>query len=181
MDLVTEDAQQDRVEGSERDRVSAPELSWALRALLRAAAEVDQELAHRLGLRPLDYSALNHVMSSEDRLGPAELSGRLGISTGSATELVDRLEQAGQLQRRAHPSDRRRKVLEPTDAALEATLGALQPLFERLDGLVETFSPEEQDVIERYLRAATGPFLDFAHGRPAQDHPAPGTSKDPAP
>jgi DNA-binding MarR family transcriptional regulator len=142
---------------------------------------VDQQLAHRLRLRPLDYSAMNHVMSSEDRLGAAELSGRLGISTGSATELVDRLEQAGHLERRAHPSDRRRKVLEPTDAALGTTLGALQPLFERLDGLVETFSPEEQSVIERYLRAATGHFLDVAHVPPVQEHPAPGTSKDPAP
>lgn len=178
---MTEDAQQPPVEEFERRRVNAPELSWALRALLRAAAEVDQQLAHRLRLRPLDYSAMNHVMSSEDRLGPVELSGRLGISTGSATELVDRLEQAGHLQRRAHPSDRRRKVLEPTDAALDRTLGALQPLFERLDGLVETFSPEDQAVIERYLRAATGHFLDFAHGTPAQDDPAPGTSKDPTP
>ncbi|MFW3385370.1 UNVERIFIED_CONTAM: MarR family transcriptional regulator [Kocuria sp. CPCC 205274] len=181
MDSVTEEAQRPRVEEFERGRVEAPEVSWALRALLRAAAEVDQQLAHRLRLRPLDYSAMNHLMSSEDRLGAAELSGRLGISTGSATELVDRLEQAGHLERRAHPSDRRRKVLAPTDAALGATLGALQPLFERLDGLVETFSPEEQAVIERYLRAATGHFLDFAHEPPAREHPAPGTSKDPAP
>jgi hypothetical protein len=37
-----EEAQRPRGEELERGRVEAPEASWALRALLRAAAEVDQ-------------------------------------------------------------------------------------------------------------------------------------------
>jgi len=176
---MTGNAQEDPVEGAERGRLRAPELSWALRALLRAAAEVDQELARRLQLRPLDFSALNHLMSSPEGLGAAQLSGRLGISTGSATELVDRLENAGHLHRRAHPSDRRRKVLEPTDTAMNRTLGALQPLLANLEELTTQFSPEEQAVITRYLRAATGHFLEFAHEPRGQEAPAP--SKDPAP
>ncbi|MUN63752.1 MarR family transcriptional regulator [Kocuria sediminis] len=178
---MTQQPDQDPVEHSERQRVSAPELSWAVRALVRAAAEVDRELARRLALRPLDYSALNHVMSGPAPLGSAELSGRLGISTGSATELVDRLEEAGHLHRSPHPRDRRRKVLEPTDAAVARTLGALQPLLERLDGLSEQFSPEDQAVIGRYLRAVTAHFHDFARATPAQDDPVPQAPKDTTP
>jgi DNA-binding MarR family transcriptional regulator len=98
--------------------MDAHELSWLLRAVIRASAEVDDDLARRLKLRPLDYAAMNHVMTSHQPLGPAELSARLGISTGSGTELVDRLERSGHLHRRRHPSDRRRVSLHPTETAV---------------------------------------------------------------
>lgn len=124
---VTERAQGDAVEARERERLSATETAWALREVNRLAAELDVELARRLHLRPLDHAALGHVMSSPTPLGPAELSARLGISTGSGTELVDRLEQAGHLQRRRDTHDRRRVLLHPSPTAVEAVLAELTP------------------------------------------------------
>ncbi|CAA9354351.1 MAG: Transcriptional regulator, MarR family [uncultured Frankineae bacterium] len=53
-------------------------------------------------------------MTSSAQLGPPELSARLGISSGSGTELVDRLEQAGQLVRQRDTEDRRRVLLQMT-------------------------------------------------------------------
>jgi DNA-binding MarR family transcriptional regulator len=151
---VTEQWQADGVEGAERGRVAAHELSWALRAVVRASADVDHDLAQRLDVRPLDYAALTHVMTSEEPLGPAELSARLGISTGSGTELVDRLERTGHLRRARHPTDRRRVGLHATDEAVARVLSALRPLFDDLDDLAEGFSDAEQDAIIRYLRGA---------------------------
>lgn len=141
-------------EDRERTRVEAPEASWALRAVNRASTEVDHALAHRLGLRPLDYAALGHVMDSTHPLGPADLSTALGISTGSATELVDRLERDGHLQRRPHPSDRRRVVLQATDDATARLIGALGPLFAELDALAAALPPEDRPVVVRFLRDA---------------------------
>lgn len=134
--------------------MTASELSWALRETQRAQAGVDRRLAARLQLRPADYQALNHVMTADSPLGPAELSTVLAISTGSGTELVDRLESAGHLERQRHPTDRRRLTLQPTPAVVKRILAELRPLVTDLDQLADTFTPDEQDAIVRYLRAA---------------------------
>lgn len=145
--------------------MSATELSWSLRATNRAAAEIDAALAARLGLRALDYAALGHVMEHTDEpLGPAGLGKRLGISTGSATELVDRLERAGHLERRREQHDRRRVSIVAREAAVLAVLEELGPLFAALDELAAQFDEAEQLVVNRYLRSATAVLVDFATG-----------------
>ncbi|MGQ7298284.1 MarR family transcriptional regulator [Quadrisphaera sp. KR29] len=147
-------AQGGAVEQVERARMSAEEVSWALRALLREADEVTRLLGRRLRLRPLDHQAMTHVMNEPGGLGPADLSERLGISTGSATELVDRLEGAGHVRRERDARDRRRVALAPTESTVSSTLAALGPLFADLDALVSEFSAQEQATVVRYLRAA---------------------------
>lgn len=124
---------------------------WAVRDLQRAQAELDRALAARLALRALDYTAMTHVLTAERPLGPVELAARLGISSGSGTELADRLERAGHLHRRRAADDRRRIVLEPDEASVARMLGELAPLFDELERLAATFSPAEQDAIRRYL------------------------------
>lgn len=145
--------------------MSAPELSWALRQTQRAQADVDHRLMQLMGLRPTDYQALGHVMTATDPLGPAELSTRLAISTGSSTELVDRMEAAGHLERHPHPTDRRRRILAASPGTVGRVISELSPLFRDLDALAETFEPAEQEVIARYLRHAAQTMTDFArHG-----------------
>lgn len=161
-DSVTEQWQGDEVEQSERARMSAPELSWALREVLRAGADVDHELARRLEMRPLDYTAMGHLISAPSPIGPAELSRRIGISTGSTTELVDRLQHAGHLHRRRSAHDRRRVSLEPTDSAVSRILGELRPLFEAVDALAEELTPDQQDTVIRYLRIAARRMRHYA-------------------
>lgn len=145
----------DGVEQVERARMTATEAAWALRQVTRAAAEVDQVLARRVGVRPLDYAAMDHVLTGDGSIGPRELSVRLGISTGSATELVDRLERAGHLRREPHRDDRRRITLRATDAAVHRILGELTPVFTALDDLADEFTDDELDTVVRYLRGAT--------------------------
>lgn len=148
-------------EARERALVTAPELSWALREVNRLANELDVELARRLHLRLMDNMALGHVMTSDTPLGPAELSARLGISTGSGTELVDRLERAGHLERHRDTQDRRRVSLSASPTAVQSVLGELAPLFASLDALAENFTPAEQEAIVRYLRASAGSMRQF--------------------
>ena len=159
---MTERPQHDDVEVRERARTSAAELSWALREMQRAQAGVDRRLAERMGLRPTDYQALVHVMTAGEPFGPAELSARLAISTGSGTELVDRLETAGHLERHPHPTDRRRRTLQPSRSAVGRILAELGPLFHELDELAATFDPQEQATIARYLRDAARRLTAYA-------------------
>ena len=157
--------EQERVEELERTRMTARDVSWALRSLNRAAAEVDESLSRRMGLRPLDYAAMGHVMSQEGTsLGPAELGHRLGISTGSATELVDRLERAGHISRARDSTDRRRVALVPQERTVARVLGELGPLFDALDELADGYTEAEQALIERYLRDAAVRMSDYARG-----------------
>ena len=145
----------DRAEAVERGRMSADELSWALRSVNRASVTLDHALATRVGLRHLDYAAMGHIMDQEGtQLGPAQLGQRLGISTGSATELADRLEQAGHISRARDAADRRRVSLVPRGEAVGRILGELGPLFEALDDLALQFTEAEREAISRYLRGA---------------------------
>jgi DNA-binding MarR family transcriptional regulator len=163
---VSEIPQVDVVEARERSLVSAPELSWALREVNRLASELDVELARRLHLRLMDNMALQHVMTAGTALGPAELSARLGISTGSGTELVDRLERAGHLERHRDTQDRRRVSLNASPTAVQSVLGELAPLFAALDSLAQDFGPAEQATIARYLRAAAAHIRQFISDAP---------------
>lgn len=129
-------------------------LSLALRDLIRAGGEVDPRLARRLDLNPTDYAAMNHLSNGAEQLGPVELGTRLGISSGSATGLVDRLEAAGHVRRQPHPTDRRRLVVRPTDSAMLNILEVLRPMIDDLDELGAQFTAAEQQTIERYLREA---------------------------
>ncbi|MDN3494892.1 MarR family winged helix-turn-helix transcriptional regulator [Planococcus sp. APC 4015] len=135
--------------------MTASEVSWSLRSVNRAAAELDRAFAAHLSLSPLEYTAIDHIMSSEgDPIGPVELAARIGISPGSATEMVDRLERYGHVSRERGAADRRRVLVTTRPEAVKRILGDLAPLFDELDNLADTFSPDEQRTIQSYLRQA---------------------------
>lgn len=150
----------DAVEKRERRRVTAAETSWALRDCTRASVDVDHVLARRVGLRPMDYTALSHISARE--LGPQALSGRLGISSGSTTELIDRLERAGHIRRRRDLADRRRVTLDATEEAMQRSIAELAPLLTALDDLAARFTVSERATITGYLRGAAALMRDYA-------------------
>nr|MDT0660141.1 MarR family winged helix-turn-helix transcriptional regulator [Micromonospora sp. DSM 115978] len=143
------------VEQSEPPGVGDPAaLGWSLHHLAVASVDVDVVLAERLGLGFTDYLAMKHLMTSPTPMGPVELGKLLGISSGSATGLVDRLERAGHVERHRHPDDRRRQVVLPTDATTRRISAALDPLADLMVRLADEFTPQERIVIERFLTRA---------------------------
>jgi DNA-binding MarR family transcriptional regulator len=56
------------------------------------------------------------VLGSHGAMGMKELAGRLGITTGTLTVQVDKLVNAGFIERRPHHSDRRSILVDLTDA-----------------------------------------------------------------
>lgn len=152
---MSERGQDEVVERREREYVDASEVSWAVRALQRAQIELDRALADQMGLRALDYAAMTFLLQATHPPGPVELATWLGISTGSGTELADRLERSGHLHRRRAADDRRRVVLELDHDAVAAMVDRLRPLFTDLEHVADTFTEDERAVITRYLEAVT--------------------------
>ena len=151
----------------EGNSLKAHELSRALRGVTWANAEITRELARRLGLGVNDMTAMDHLLQ-DGPLGPAELGNLLGMRSASATALVDRLEAMGHVERRPHPTDRRRLVVEPTAHAVEEVLGVIRPLVTGIDAVAEELSPDEQRVVLNYLSRVSGILRDYSVENPEQ-------------
>jgi DNA-binding MarR family transcriptional regulator len=82
-----------------------------------------QAVAERLGLAGIDVDSLD-VLLTEGRVTVGRLAELTGLTTGSATRMVDRLEQAGFVHRVADPTDRRRVLVEAVPG-IDAKLHAL--------------------------------------------------------
>ncbi len=79
------------------------------RALSAHTVMFHSAVAHKLGLGPTDHKAFDFIL----RHGPVtagELAGITGVTTGAVTGMIDRLEEAGYVERVRDAGDRR-KVL----------------------------------------------------------------------
>ena len=147
----------------EENSFKAHELSWALHEVTGANAGITRGLARRLGLGVNDMAAMDHIFRGGP-LGPAELGNLLGMRSASATALVDRLESAGHVERRPHPTDRRRLVVEPTPHAVEEVLGVIRPLVASLDAVAEELTPDERRAVARYLNRVSEVLDSYSTG-----------------
>lgn len=144
-------------------RRAAP--TWLLRRLQTAMGDAETALARRLGIGPTDLAAMTHLTFAPEPIGPRELSGRLGITPGATTELVDRLERAGHLERRRDTVDRRRVQLHASAGTLQEVAGALDPLLAALDAVATDLDAHDRAVVTRYLGDVLAAYEGFA--RPA--------------
>ena len=88
-------------------------------------------LASAAGISATDLDALEHL-EADGPLTQRDLGDRLSLTSGAITMLVDRLEQAGLVRRRPHPSDRRYVLVELSPQALERTPAGLAAYHARI-------------------------------------------------
>ncbi|WP_328307924.1 MarR family winged helix-turn-helix transcriptional regulator [Actinomycetospora sp. NBC_00405] len=131
----------------------ADQLAWAVHDLAVAIAEADVAMSAVLGVTPGDYLAVKHVLLRPHELGPAELGRVLGMSSGSATALVDRLVDAGHVVRHPHGRDRRRRVLAVSEASHRRVLHELDKRASEVEELARAHSASEQEAITTFIRA----------------------------
>lgn len=117
-----------------------------------------EAFADRHGMHHTDLRALLAVLNAEQRgepLTPGELAAEVGLSSGSTTALIDRLERHGQLRRVRGDADRRRVRLHYDPAALTLAQGFFGPLGLRTSDVMDDFTPGEMATVARFLRAMT--------------------------
>lgn len=136
---------------SERPRDHKAELRLWLR-LLTCTTLVEDEIRSRLRqsfdvtLPRFDLMAQLH--KAPDGLTLSQLSGRMMVSNGNLTALVERLAEAGQVERRASPSDRRVVYVALTEAG-EAAFAAMARQHE--EWIAELFGELDRSEMEQLM------------------------------
>src|SRR5215475_8237340 len=89
--------------------------------LLHAAAALEDRVGEALGRAGLSmpkFAVLNELVAAKQPLSLSELATRLSCVKSNMTQLIDRLEADGLVQRVDDPSDRRSVKAEITDAGV---------------------------------------------------------------
>jgi len=147
-----------------RDAARAEVVSH-LQTLTTGSQRVAQAFAARHGLGQIDLEALLAVMEAE-RVGDPLTSGRLGealgVTSGAATGVIDRLERVGHVVRRRDEGDRRRVLVHYGERAREVAGAFFGPLGGITDRVLDGFTDDELDVVTRFLGAMSGGMAEHA-------------------
>lgn len=131
---------------------SAATVGEAMRAYQASVDDFDRETARVLGINETDLRCLETLLQEVPEATPRQLADRLGLTTGSVTTMLDRLEKAGYLTRSPHPGDRRKLIVRATEAARQRAGELMAPLIaEGNEHLLSRYSPEELDLITEFL------------------------------
>ena len=128
----------------------ADALSDALQELLTAAQGASVRISKRMEMGRLDVDAMQHLMESPRTV--TELAKVLGVTPAAATQLADRLEIRGHIQRIAHESDARKILIEPSLQGIQEVIGHLLPMLHKLSELEKEFTQKEKLAIIKYLQ-----------------------------
>lgn len=106
-----------------------------------------QAIADQLGLNTTDLICLSFLSGAEPQTA-GQLAEATGLTTGSVTIMIDRLEKAGYVQRDKDPSDRRRVLVRPIIERIERDIAPLYgSIAEAWERAIEGYSNQELAVI----------------------------------
>lgn len=114
----------------------------------------------RLSLRPRHLVALTLLRDNGGVVAQQRLAVALQIDGTNLVGLLNHLEADGLVTRRRSPEDRRRHVVELTDAGRERLAEAEEALGELEDTLLGTLGPGEREELYRLLRKAAAGHVD---------------------
>jgi DNA-binding MarR family transcriptional regulator len=106
--------------------------------------------SRKLGLNITDSECLS-LLTIKGVSTPTELARYTGLTTGSATAMLDRVEKAGFIRRKPNPKDRRGILIE-IDSKWTETAGPLVAGVQKAQSeLIASYSDEELKTIANFL------------------------------
>lgn len=94
---------------------------------------------------------MEHILGARGGLGPVELASRLGLAVATTSELLDRLQNLGHVDRQRDQGDGRRVRLAPTASTVSAIIAAIAPATAALERVGARYTSEQRTVIASYL------------------------------
>ncbi|MET0898052.1 MAG: MarR family transcriptional regulator [Mycobacterium sp.] len=125
-----------------------------LRSYAADYTELTRQLARWLGVHSADAAAFAEILYAEDMgrpLTPAQLSRRIGLSSGATSSLLNRLERANLLTRSREHTDRRVVTLRSVPSVAEQASGFFDPLTRRVKAVLDDMPPETLREIDGFL------------------------------
>jgi DNA-binding MarR family transcriptional regulator len=110
--------------------------------------------SRKLGLNATDAECLSFLMMHKTAT-PTELANYTGLTSGSTTALLDRLERAGFIIRKPNPNDRRGTIIEAHPHYMELAGPLVAGVQQAHHELLAKYSDEELEVIADFLNGFT--------------------------
>lgn len=127
-----------------------------MRRFIADAILTNQQIADRAGLNLTDQQALN-LLDLNGPTTPGELARQTGLTTGGVTVALDRLEAAGYILRRAHPTDRRSVRVHIVPARLKQLKKSYRTITRELHNMLAGYDRGElETVLDFFARANEG-------------------------
>jgi DNA-binding MarR family transcriptional regulator len=119
---------------------------------ISAAVRFQMAVADQLGMPVADVHAVGALLE----VGPtsvSRLAELMGMTTGAATRLVDRLERDGFVRRDPDPTDRRKVVLRVVPERIEVIARYYESMGRRWRRAVDEYSDAELQFVLEFLRS----------------------------
>lgn len=132
-------------------------VSVRLGSLTRYLRSETARAARAAGLEPFEYATLHQLFVSDTpgRATPGALAAATDVTPAGMTGRLDALERAGLVRRTPDPEDRRRTVVEATDAALARWRETIRERGRTEEALLAPLAPAERVQLADLLRRLT--------------------------
>jgi DNA-binding MarR family transcriptional regulator len=122
------------------------------RKMIAALVLFNDQAARSTGMSASESQFL-HLLQLHGPLTPSELARLSGLTSGTVTGVLDRLEELGFARRERHASDRRKVVVTVDEERVNRELG---PLYEgqgdALGRVIDQLSPAELRAVAKFLQ-----------------------------
>ena len=109
-------------------------------------------VARKLGLNATDTRCLDRIArSGATPLTAGDLRKATGLTTGAVTGILDRLEQAGMVERWRDASDRRKVFVRPRPEAMRRVGTLYETLGAAMMKLASSYQTSELELIDDFL------------------------------
>jgi DNA-binding MarR family transcriptional regulator len=131
-------------------RAAQEQVLTALPGWVNAISQLNRLIAERMGVTASDLDSL-HILHQNGATTAAELARQVGLTPGSVSRMIDRLDAAGCIKRTSDPRDRRRVLIEPTGDGLARIAAYYDGLTRRSHDDLAVFQPGELETLLRFI------------------------------
>jgi DNA-binding MarR family transcriptional regulator len=112
-------------------------------------------IARKLGLSVADNECMSFLTIKGGVATPTEIARYTGLTTGSTTAMLDRLEKAGFIARKPNPNDRRGVLVTVSHNWQDKAMPLVQDIQAAHRELIEAYSEAELKTIVSFLTGFT--------------------------
>jgi DNA-binding MarR family transcriptional regulator len=133
-------------------RSSVEALNAEVRSWQSDQERFDAAVAGLAGLHRTDWRCLD-LLFTRGPMTAGQLASAMHLTTGAVTAVVDRLESAGWVRRTRAADDRRKVIVELTDAMADRSVPVYGPLMAENEAELRRYTVDELELITRFVRA----------------------------